>query len=125
SVGCITRVRPRFFFSSRRRHTRFSRDWSSDVCSSDLAGAHAELAEDGGHVGLDGGLGDVELVGDLLVQQPLADHGQYPELLRGETGQAGAGLARLVGDGRRLLAEIRPPGVAVQHGAYRLLDRKS
>src|SRR5690606_40309717 len=26
----------RFFFSSRRRHTRFSRDWSSDVCSSDL-----------------------------------------------------------------------------------------
>src|SRR5690606_40387843 len=33
--------------SSRRRHTRFSRDWSSDVCSSDLslqpaAGAHGE-----------------------------------------------------------------------------------
>src|SRR5690606_39900909 len=26
------------FFSSRRRHTRFSRDWSSDVCSSDLIG---------------------------------------------------------------------------------------
>src|SRR5690606_40745063 len=25
-----------FFYSSRRRHTRFSRDWSSDVCSSDL-----------------------------------------------------------------------------------------
>src|SRR5690606_39723038 len=25
-----------FVFSSRRRHTRFSRDWSSDVCSSDL-----------------------------------------------------------------------------------------
>src|SRR2546429_5382857 len=29
-LGCI------FFFSSRRRHTRCSRDWSSDVCSSDL-----------------------------------------------------------------------------------------
>src|SRR3990172_1356151 len=29
-----------FFFSSRRRHTRCSRDWSSDVCSSDLE-AHA------------------------------------------------------------------------------------
>src|SRR6266496_1437007 len=27
-----------FFFSSRRRHTRSLRDWSSDVCSSDLAG---------------------------------------------------------------------------------------
>ena len=28
------------FFSSRRRHTRLRRDWSSDVCSSDLAHAH-------------------------------------------------------------------------------------
>src|SRR5687768_10647969 len=28
-----------FFFSSRRRHTRCSRDWSSDVCSSDLPGS--------------------------------------------------------------------------------------
>src|SRR5690606_39379967 len=27
----------KFFFSRRSRHTRFSRDWSSDVCSSDLA----------------------------------------------------------------------------------------
>src|SRR5207253_5008403 len=26
----------RFFFASRRRHTRWPRDWSSDVCSSDL-----------------------------------------------------------------------------------------
>src|SRR5437763_12509359 len=34
--GCIV-----FFFSSRRRHTRYIGDWSSDVCSSDL-----ELAED-------------------------------------------------------------------------------
>src|SRR5688572_32212432 len=28
-----------FFFSSRRRHTRFDCDWSSDVCSSDLVEA--------------------------------------------------------------------------------------
>src|SRR5699024_3203073 len=28
-----------FFFSSRRRHTRSKRDWSSDVCSSDLRGS--------------------------------------------------------------------------------------
>src|SRR5215471_211386 len=33
-----------FFFSSRRRHTRSLRDWSSDVCSSDLDSA-AEVAE--------------------------------------------------------------------------------
>src|SRR5690606_40206925 len=39
-----------FFFSSRRRHTRFSRDWSSDVCSSDL---DKPLAHNGrGHHGL-------------------------------------------------------------------------
>src|SRR2546422_1140093 len=30
-----------FFFSSRRRHTRCSRDWSSDVCSSDLKSVDA------------------------------------------------------------------------------------
>src|SRR5437870_13787743 len=29
-------MREIFFFSSRRRHTRWPRDWSSDVCSSDL-----------------------------------------------------------------------------------------
>src|SRR5207249_2457523 len=29
-----------FFFSSRRRHTRSKRDWSSDVCSSDLVDSH-------------------------------------------------------------------------------------
>src|SRR5690349_21906631 len=41
-----------FFFSSRRRHTRSLRDWSSDVCSSDLAAilaaaiAHSPEAEE-------------------------------------------------------------------------------
>src|SRR5271166_4372520 len=30
-----------FFFSSRRRHTRWPRDWSSDVCSSDLVAEQA------------------------------------------------------------------------------------
>src|SRR6266576_3407609 len=41
-------TRLRFFFSSRRRHTRSLRDWSSDVCSSDLeligetVGEHSE-----------------------------------------------------------------------------------
>src|SRR2546422_5134726 len=33
-----------FFFSSRRRHTRCSRDWSSDMCSSDLTDAGGFLA---------------------------------------------------------------------------------
>src|SRR5207249_9697848 len=41
-------------FSSRRRHTRSKRDWSSDVCSSDLGflGAGAILREAGGRVGM-------------------------------------------------------------------------
>src|SRR5438067_12785531 len=39
-----------FFFSSRRRHTRSKRDWSSDVCSSDLLRRRAE----GGAYGLEG-----------------------------------------------------------------------
>src|SRR3712207_7209873 len=37
----MKRMRVIFFFSSRRRHTRYWRDWSSDVCSSDLGGGAA------------------------------------------------------------------------------------
>src|SRR5439155_13154916 len=44
-----------FFFSSRRRHTRWPRDWSSDVCSSDLSQLPRRVparAERRGRVGL-------------------------------------------------------------------------
>src|SRR3712207_7682610 len=34
-----------FFFSSRRRHTRYWRDWSSDVCSSDLEGLRVMIGK--------------------------------------------------------------------------------
>src|SRR2546430_11897342 len=34
-LGTLTDQPPKIFFSSRRRHTRFDCDWSSDVCSSD------------------------------------------------------------------------------------------
>src|SRR6266511_5239813 len=57
-----------FFFSSRRRHTRFSRDWSSDVCSSDLAGVGAGLAH-GSQTG-DMGRAFNRVVGAALVQIP-------------------------------------------------------
>src|SRR2546430_4505574 len=36
-----------FFFSSRRRHTRFDCDWSSDVCSSDLLLHEVQVGKDG------------------------------------------------------------------------------
>src|SRR5256886_5472981 len=42
AMRAIEYVVARFFFSSRRRHTRFDCDWSSDVCSSDL---HIELTD--------------------------------------------------------------------------------
>src|SRR5215217_975161 len=45
-----------FFFSSRRRHTRYWRDWSSDVCSSDLGSLSRLLAMaslDGRRINLD------------------------------------------------------------------------
>src|SRR5690606_39752380 len=73
-------------FSSRRRHTRFSRDWSSDVCSSDLfaprldivhleavalqvAERHADMVEfaAGENVGGDGAVLRVLLAEDLVV----------------------------------------------------------
>src|SRR5690606_39558057 len=43
-----------FFFSSRRRHTSFSRDWSSDVCSSDLTAAVAALPDEAEICGCNG-----------------------------------------------------------------------
>src|SRR5690606_40429293 len=52
-----------YFFSSRRRHTRFSRDWSSDVCSSDLALAFR-------------GLGLAKALGEHLLDLSIYRHGQ-------------------------------------------------
>src|SRR5437879_9635859 len=49
-----------FFFSSRRRHTRYIGDWSSDVCSSDLVDQHphAESFPDPGYLPADGAVAD-------------------------------------------------------------------
>src|SRR3712207_8501057 len=63
-----------FFFSSRRRHTRYWRDWSSDVCSSDLQ-----------RRGLAQGQPDAELQGTPLHQRP-----RDPDL--GGEGRRGEGL---------------------------------
>src|SRR5207253_3917152 len=55
-----------FFLSSRRRHTRWPRDWSSDVCSSDLLAAELGRARDVLFWLLCGGF--VWVVGDLFQQ---------------------------------------------------------
>src|SRR2546429_4647655 len=47
---CVSAVRCSFFFSSRRRHTRCSRDWSSDVCSSDLGKSPVEVKDQAGFI---------------------------------------------------------------------------
>src|SRR6266496_4792038 len=83
------RIRFFFFFSSRRRHTRSLRDWSSDVCSSDLTAArqaglselvigirpeHLHLADGNGNLA-----GEVTLVeelgADALLHVHLAESG--------------------------------------------------
>ena len=58
NIGLITSVQRRvtkkvcgvekFFFSSRRRHTRLVSDWSSDVCSSDLTAGGVLVLTGGG-----------------------------------------------------------------------------
>src|SRR2546426_5363567 len=48
-----------FFFSSRRRHTRLQGDWSSDVCSSDLAADEVHWATDDGSAGFHGTVVDL------------------------------------------------------------------
>src|SRR5258707_13590197 len=58
-----------FFLSGKRRHTRYWRDWSSDVCSSDLDGG---VSVDGyGHAadfaGLKGGKGGGNEISDVAV----------------------------------------------------------
>src|SRR5690606_10462050 len=74
-------LRNRFYFSSRRRHTRFSRDWSSDVCSSDLKSISAEpssadrSATSGTCLALYGaGLLIASVDDDELPARPLAAH---------------------------------------------------
>src|SRR5216683_1916424 len=85
-----------FFFSSRRRHTRSDRDWSSDVCSSDL---YADFVNDGTEEGMERWANVLELrgaaaetpeitLGEFLEQvalvsdqDTLAEEGQAPTLL--------------------------------------------
>src|SRR5699024_11356973 len=72
-----------FFFSSRRRHTRSKRDWSSDVCSSDLNEWTPWINDVCGRLGVDPALVDVPLVHDLTrniahrYDRPMAPVGSY------------------------------------------------
>src|SRR5215217_981742 len=90
-----------FFFSSRRRHTRYWRDWSSDVCSSDLLGC-----------GFAQGYGMTELSGNAVFLGP-EEHreglrGDDPEVLR-SAGRPAPGVTVRVVDGG--LRDV-PPGAS-------------
>src|SRR5690348_17661071 len=87
----------RFFFSSRRRHTRWTGDWSSDVCSSDLpgrgtGGAAGQAVDDAVVVQPHGlivdaaGLSELRhhAGGEVEDRQPPAAGGQIAMLLEGD-----------------------------------------
>src|SRR5208282_6489015 len=70
-----------FFFSSRRRHTRCYRDWSSDVCSSDLA--------DGSQTGYALGWGTQKKYGLALVEHTGGQQGTSTSIILAPERRAG------------------------------------
>src|SRR6267378_6365433 len=111
-----------FFFSSRRRHTRSLRDWSSDVCSSDLGGKSRtirRLHDAGFHVLADKPWlvepADLEHVRASLEGWPLA-----AEIMTGRHDVA-AGLVRKLVGTPALFGAFRDDGVAIeQEGVHHL-----
>src|SRR5690554_7278864 len=90
-----------FFFSSRRRHTRCGRDWSSDVCSSDLHMGIITMAHHMGLVVVAEGIETVEQ------QQELARRGA--DLLQGYLFSRPLPLAGLAALPERLPAATSSP----------------
>src|SRR5579871_682244 len=117
-----------FFFSSRRRHTRSLRDWSSDVCSSDLAAVAAGLVLQVVEPHLNGPGGEVPIIAHaagsgetfVLCGQGTAPAAATPEAF------AALGLDLIPGNG--LLAACVPGAFGAwmlllrDHGAARLRD---
>src|SRR5882757_10268901 len=95
-----------FFFSSRRRHTRYWRDWSSDVCSSDLGDSVGQLEPEPVEEETFG-RGDVGGPDDEVAELAWSHRGHAPH-----TGGAAVGplesARAVVGGGRR--ARLHDPG---------------
>src|SRR5437762_9025586 len=80
-----------FFFSSRRRHTRYIGDWSSDVCSSDLGDAVAAAPDAGAgdavaHYPASDGVTSTQIL--TLVRGARSSLGEVAEMLSAEIGRA-------------------------------------
>src|SRR5215213_4961471 len=87
-----------FFFSSRRRHTRLVSDWSSDVCSSDLAEMMGELVTQGP---LDLGGEQSAVVAEVALQGVAIDHDPVLEAVTGDA------VAEVLAVGADLGAQLR------------------
>src|SRR5690606_34848552 len=95
-----------FFFSSRRRHTRFSRDWSSDVCSSDLEERRPGIWQ----------LALPSILGNLLYTVVAMVQTKF-------VGELGAGALAAVGAGQRVFFAMQAILMAVSVGTTALVAR--
>src|SRR4030066_1533088 len=95
-----------FFLSSRRRHTRFKCDWSSDVCSSDLQAWHLIVKEVERGTALQG---DPRFQKRVTVQSIEKRHQAEDlfERFRAETGRGGFTGQRLRGQIHVTSAQVR------------------
>src|SRR5690606_40424087 len=108
-----------FFFSSRRRHTRFSRDWSSDVCSSDLSRVMAtRIAPEwrGGR------MGDVDIFRAELTGAASALNAAVTELLMQAADLRAEEIGRASGRGSGEMAGGAVAGKKKQDGGVRRED---
>src|SRR2546430_14365120 len=111
-----------FFFSSRRRHTRFDCDWSSDVCSSDLArraagrrapGRVCRAARLAAAISHGGAAGDARDPRDDAGGRPVSDPSGHDPLARRAAAAAHGRRAARAGCARMQ----RPGGAGTPHGA--------
>src|SRR5699024_11923800 len=94
-------LRYNFLFSSRRRHTRSKRDWSSDVCSSDLGSGKTTYARTLERAGFQRLSIDEEAWARGHRRQPLAQ-----DLAAAIEDQLRERLVRLVGEGRDVVVDF-------------------
>src|SRR5439155_20637572 len=88
---------PLFFFSSRRRHTRWPRDWSSDVCSSDLKQFRGDLEGTSKGQMLTGGTAIKNSAGYVAIERVTGSlKGRKGSFILQHTGLMNRGAASLV-----------------------------
>src|SRR6266513_3998827 len=104
-----------FFFSSRRRHTISKRDWSSDVCSSDLRIPHIDYMREAGAEG-------IEMVMWLIMRGALDE--RVEEIYRFYTVPASnTAVGHIILENRRKAAGKSKPAARKQAAARKAYQR--